>query len=145
AALAVVALVPALRPITLRPSAPPATTRTKGGGEVQLEIYVARRGGAVEPLWDGARARPGEALGFGVPTRRDAYVGVVGLGGGGAVNACGPLGSLLVRARAGEPLLLEGSVVLDGVLGRERVIAFACAAPLETVRLVAAVRDRSAL
>ena len=127
--------------LALRPSSvPPSTYRLKGG-VVEIELFTKRRDSGGAALLAGDAVRPGDAVRFRVTSRRAGYVGVVSIDGRGTVTSYGPVDRrLLPPMGAAESRLLDGSVVLDGVLGREQVLAFLCAEQLETSRLVDAVR-----
>ncbi len=126
--------------LAVRPTPPPATGERLKGAEVGLTMYVKRRGGTVETLLNGGRAEPGDRLRFVVTARRDGFVGVVSIDGTGTVTGYAPPEGRLVLARAGQMLPLAGAVELDGALGRERLVVFACTEPLDRAALVEDVR-----
>jgi hypothetical protein len=75
-----------------------------------------------------------------VGTVRGGYVGIVSIDGAqgvtGYLPAAGPLPAVDVGTQ-----LLDGTVELDGVLGRERLFAFLCSEPLDAAVMVAGVRN----
>ena len=68
------------------------------------------------------------------------FVAVLSVDGAGSVSRYAPVEGPLAPLPAHERRLLEGSIVLDGQLGRERVLAFLCAQPSAGEELVARLR-----
>jgi hypothetical protein len=135
AAVAVVALV-------ARPRDDGAGIRSKG--DLQIDVFVKRRGGQVEAATSPARVSPGDALRFRISTARNGYLGVAGLDGAGAVSSYWPPSAQLLPIQAGRGQLLDGAIELDGVLGRERITALLCSEPLATDDVLRALRARLA-
>jgi hypothetical protein len=110
------------------------TVRTKGTSRVGFFVRhagVVRRGGERE------RVSPGDALRFVVTSSVPSYVAVLSRDGAGQVSVYHPRGPRAARVEAGVERPLDASVVLDDVLGEERLYALACSVPIE----VAAVSD----
>lgn len=116
-----------------RRSAP--DTRTKGGGEVQLEWAVRREGevlapAATEPL------HPRDALRFWVRADRAGRVAVFSLDGADQVSVYHDW----VPLDAGERQLLPGAVELDDVVGEEHLYAMVCERAVPRAQVEAAIR-----
>jgi len=104
---------------------PAPSLRTKGG--IGLDLFVKRGDGRVEALLPDAPVSAGDALRFRVSSDGAAgVVALVGVDAAGAVQAYDPTPGAFPALSAGERRLLDGSIVLDGSLGRERVLAFVC-------------------
>lgn len=138
--VAVAALMLLVGPRRRAPPAPEPALRAKGG-TIDLEIFAKGRDGRVTGLLDGGTAHPGDALRFRVSARRAGYLGLISVDGRGAILDYGPGGARLLPAVAAGAQMVEGSIVLDDVLGPERLLGFLCAEPLETSRLLGAVAD----
>jgi len=119
----------------------PDVRRMKGG--LQLEVLVKHREGAVEQLLSGGTARPGEALRFRLSTPRAGFVALVSIDGAGAVSSYLPAAPRLSPIAAASGQLLDGSIELDGTLGKERLIALVCERSLPTAEVLE--RARAAL
>jgi len=122
-AVAAAALVAALRAPAPR-GAGVAAVRLKGG--LGLEVFVKRAAGQVEALWPDAPASEGDALRFRVSTDAGGVVTIVGVDAAGAVSSYDPAPSALPVLSPGERRLLDGSIVLDGSVGQERLLALLC-------------------
>jgi hypothetical protein len=134
AAAAAVALLPLRRP-------PDPATRIKGG-ELSMDVVVRRGDGRVEPL-GAAPLHPGDALRFRVHASRPGYVAVVGLDGGGQASLYAPVSGQPTEVQVKDhpaAVDLPGSLVLDGVLGDEKVVAVLCASAGDAARAVEAGR-----
>jgi hypothetical protein len=109
-------------------------------GSLGLEVWVARHGsGAAESLLPGAAVSPGDALRFRASTPADGHVAVASIDAAGAVSLYVPAAAGRLPAIRRGATLLDGAVELDQTLGRERLVALICPAPLETSRVVAAL------
>jgi hypothetical protein len=124
-----------------RAPAPPSDVRLKGS-IIAVEVFAKDANGLVAPLLAGGVAHPGDGLRFRLTARRDGHAGLVSVDGAGRASSYGPQGEggRLAPLAAAQPTLLDGSIVLDQVLGRERLFAFLCRDRLETDRLVRAVQ-----
>ena len=115
---------------TLWATFPNPYTGVKGGDGVtgdQLEVYVRHAGsGQVTPVVAGDVLQPDDAIRFRVTAGAAAWTGVVGVDSAGAVTAYKPVVGTLVRVEAGEALLFDGSIILDGATGPERLVAVFC-------------------
>lgn len=106
----------------------------KGGARLTL----ATRGG---PLVDGARVHPGDDVRFVVGAPEPRQVLVLGLNEKGELFPYYPLhGERSAPVGAGQAVVLPGSVVLDGQLGRERFYVLLSAEPLSVAAVQEAVR-----
>jgi hypothetical protein len=104
---------------------PTARSRTKGG--FALEVFVKHADGRVEALLPDAAVTEGDALRFRVSA--DGAGGVVtllGIDAGGAIASYDPTPQAPPELVPGERRLLSGSIVLDGSVGPERVLALLC-------------------
>jgi hypothetical protein len=117
----------------------PSEVRLKGGA-IDLEVFAKGRGAAVAPLLAGGAVHPGDALRFRLTAHRAGYAGIVSVDGARRAQSYGVAGEWLYPVAANEPVLLDGSIVLDGVLGREELLVFLCRGRLATDRLVRAVQ-----
>jgi len=109
------------------PAPPPpgrAAVRVKGG--FGLEVFVKRAAGRVEALSPDAVAAEGDALRFRVSTDAGGVVTIVGVDASGAVTSYDPAPPALPVLAPGERRLLDGSIVLDGSIGHERLLALLC-------------------
>jgi len=116
----------------------PAVTRSKG----VLSLDLVRRGSSGEvtrPAQGGAVFR-GDALRFEVTAARAGFVTVLGLDAAGAVTVYAPTSESTIHLEAGAPTVLPGSVVADGTLGPERIVAVHCAKPSTLDELQEAAR-----
>ncbi len=100
--------------------------RLKGGAHVELFVEHhgrVRRAGLDETV------EPGDKLQFAAVSREPAYVAVVSIDGAGAHNVYYAGAQQVEPASQGEATPLPVSIVLDGVLGPERIWAFVCRTP----------------
>lgn len=96
-------------------------------GAFALEVFVKRASGKVAALVPSDPVQPGDALAFRASVPSAGFLGVLSIDGAGRVSSyfSGPDGALApIGAGLRQPL--DGSVVLDQVLGRELVIALLC-------------------
>jgi hypothetical protein len=110
------------------------TVRTKGTSRVG---FFVRHAGAVRRGSERERVSPGDALRFVVTSSVPSYVAVLSRDGAGQVSVYHPSGPRATRVEPGVERPLDASVVLDDVLGEERLYALACSVPIE----VASLRD----
>ena len=108
--------------------------RTKGTSRVG---FFVRHAGVVRRGSERERVSPEDALRFVVTSRVPCYVAVLSRDGAGQVSVYHPSGPRAARVEAGVERPLDTSVVLDGVLGEERLYALTCSEPIE----LAALRD----
>jgi len=113
----------------------------KKGSVLTLDVFIRRADGRVEPLLPKGSAFPGDALRFQISNgASEAHVAVLSVDGAGAITLYAPNAPELVPLAAHERRLLEGSVVLDDQLGRERLLAFSCARRVSSEQLLGAAR-----
>lgn len=130
-AAAAAALIVVLR----MPAEPEADlVRTKGMGSIG---FFVRHGGSVRRGQSGEQVAPDDALRFVVTSGVARYVAVLSRDGAGHASVYYPNGSTAARVEAGVDRPLGASVVLDGVLGEERLFALACGEPTELAPLLA--------
>ena len=109
--------------VTRAPGVP--ALRVKGG--FALEVVVRRADGQIETLLPGATVSGGDALRFRVTADgAGGLVTLVAVDEAGAVSGYDPTPEALPVLAAGERRLLEGSVELDGSIGRERLLGLLC-------------------
>jgi Putative zinc-finger len=108
--------------------------RTKGTSRVG---FFVRHAGVVRRGSERGRVSPEDALRFVVTSTVPCYVAVLSRDGAGQVSVYHPSGPRAARVEAGVERPLDTSVVLDGVLGEERLYALTCSEPIE----LAALRD----
>lgn len=117
--------LPALAAVIVVVNRPPAPgVRLKGG--LGLEVFVKRAGGRVELLLPEAPVTEGDALRFRVSTDAGGVVALVGVDAAGVVSSYDPTPQALPVLSPGERRLLDGSIVLDGSVGNERLVALLC-------------------
>ena len=135
------AAIAAVAAVLLIANPPVADDRRSKGVPLQLEVFVKRRGGGVDSLLFGSRVASGDALRFRVSAATDGFLGLVSADGAGKVASYLPGDAqALLPVRAGSPVVLDDSIVLDDVLGHERLTAFLCRERLDSGRLLAAIR-----
>jgi hypothetical protein len=108
------------------------TVRSKGAGRVG---FFVRHAGVVRRGSDRERVAPGDALRFVVTSSVPSYVAVLSRDGAGQVSVYHPSGPRAARSEPGVERPLDASVVLDDVLGEERLYALACSAPVEVASI----------
>jgi hypothetical protein len=117
----------------VRPSEDPEVLE-KGGPSLSI---VARRANRVFPVRSGEQVRPGDHIRFVLNGVKHPYGMIASVDGAGRPNIYVPYEGLASQAlAAGERLEMDGSIVLDGRLGPERVFVLFSRAPLsaKTVR-----------
>jgi hypothetical protein len=108
---------------------------TKGGVEVSL---VVQRHGAL--VTDG-RVQPEDRLQVAIRLPDARFVAVYSIDGSRSVSRYAPIGTAMVAMAAGGEQVLPNSTILDGVLGRETIVVFACARDQSDAALRAHVLD----
>lgn len=105
------------------------------GGPFSFQVIVRHAAsGRIEPLVEGATLSAGDALRFRVYAPQGGYLAVVDLDGAGAVSPFVPAGGGALPLVKGGAKVLDGSVVLDGAPGDERLIAVLCPTAAEAAR-----------
>lgn len=117
-------------------------TRRKGG--LGLAIVAKRLDGRVEQLIPGAASlSPGEAVRFSISTEHEGHAVVLGVDAAKEVTLYAPAQAVsMVSIKEGHDQLLDGSTVLDGALGPERVIALVCTTPVPLRAILTKAKDR---
>jgi len=117
-------------------SPPPAEGfATKGGGPLALIARTAE--GKVDRILPGDPLAPGDAVRFEVKAAETSRVWILGLDAAGAVTVYVDDAAV----QGGLARVLPGSVVLDGTLGVERIVALFCRSRLEKAAVIAAGRS----
>jgi hypothetical protein len=124
-------------------------------GSLGLEVWVARHGGgrAPESLLPGTTVAPGDALRFRASTPAAGHIAVASVDASGVVSLYVPATADRLPAVGPGTTVLDGAIELDQTLGRERLIALLCSAPLASRQVIdaldaasrAAHRDPAAL
>lgn len=119
--------------------ASPPAERARVKGPPALGFYVkhrdvVRRGGAGETVV------PDDALNFTASVDRPSYLTIVSIDSASAVSVYYPEGATAAHLRRGQDQLLPRSVVLDGVLGTERIHGVFCDREIAVDRVVSSVR-----
>jgi hypothetical protein len=105
-----------------------AAIAEKGGPSLGI---VARRGARIFPVGSGERVRPGDQIRFVLRGVTYPYGLIASVDGAGETNIYFPYdGPASVPVASGSRVELEGSIVLDGRLGPERVFALFSRRPL---------------
>jgi anti-sigma factor RsiW len=117
------------------------TVRSKGTSRVG---FFVRHAGVVRRGDDRERVSPGDALRFVVTSSTTTYIAVLSRDGAGQVSVYHPSGPRAARVEPGVERPLETSVVLDDVLGEERLYALACSAPIEVAPVGDSLRRSAA-
>jgi hypothetical protein len=99
--------------------------RTKGG-RVSLGLVVKHLDGRIEAAVPPVRLSPGEAIEFEITARKPGFVAVYDVDHNGSSVYAQPR-----RIEAGPRQLLDGSIVLDESLGKERIFAVLCDGPID--------------
>lgn len=105
------------------PSTEEPGIRTKGAAS--LSVIARTQEGTVARVLPGDTLAPGDAIRFEVRTTEPAVVAILGIDAAGAVTPYVEG----VEVEAGGAQLLPGSILLDGTLGPERIVALFCEAP----------------
>ncbi|HEU4730832.1 MAG TPA: hypothetical protein VFT22_23215 [Kofleriaceae bacterium] len=122
------------------PDDPP--TRTKGKPAIGFFVQHhgdVRRGGPGEIVF------PGDALNFTASVDRPSYLAILSSDAAHTVTTYYPAGPIAARLPAGGDQVLPLAVLLDGVLGIERVHGVFCDQPLAVALLAVAIDRGTAL
>lgn len=104
-----------------------------------LGIIAKARDGRVTHVDPGAMLSPGDRLRFEVATSSArGHIALVMLDSAGKVSRLAPIGTSALPIPGGKRVLLDDTVVLDGVLGRERIVLVGCDRPIPLEEVVAA-------
>jgi hypothetical protein len=123
-----------------RRAAPEARSKGRPG----LAFYV-KHGDAVRPGGPGERVAPGDAINFAASTERPSFLAIVSVDGARHVSVYYPEGPAAAPLPAGRDQVLTLSVVLDDVLGLERLVGVFCDRPIAVAPLEAAVASGAEL
>jgi hypothetical protein len=110
------------------------------GAAWHLGLIAKARDGRVTHVDPGAALSPGDRLRFEVATSwPQGHLALVMLDSAGKVSRLAPSGARALPIPGGKRVLLDEAVVLDGVLGRERIVLVGCdrAVPVEEIVLSA--------
>ena len=141
--LAVVALPAAALALCLlivsrdRPERPDAAD-TRSKGKPALAFYL-KRGGVVHRGGTGDIVFPHDAINFTASTTRPAFLAIISVDGAGHASVYYPDGATTAPLGVGQDQVLPLSVVLDDVLGFERVVGVFCDQMLPVAELEAVV------
>ncbi|MCE9577231.1 MAG: DUF4384 domain-containing protein [Deltaproteobacteria bacterium] len=113
-----------------------ATTRVKGAPSIGF--YVKHRE-VVRPGAPGEIVAPGDALDFTASIDHPAYLAIVSIDGAQVASVYYPAGDRAAPVAPGQAQVLPQSVVLDDVLGRERVYGVFCDRALAVDEIKAAI------
>jgi hypothetical protein len=111
---------------------PEPQERSKGEGSVG---FFVRHGDTVRRGSSGERVMPGDALRFVVSQREPSHVAVLSRDAAGQASVYFPAGEHAVLVDAGVEHALDSSVILDEVLGTERLYALRCTRAVELAPL----------
>jgi hypothetical protein len=122
----------------------PAAPATRAKGKPAIGFYVkhgdaVRLGGADEILY------PRDAINFTASTEAPAFLAIISVDGAGQVSVYYPDRPTAAPVAVGRDQLLPRSVVLDDVVGRERLVAVFCAQSIAVAALAQAVGNAAAL
>lgn len=116
--------------------------RTKGEASPILEMFV-RDASGIRRGQDGMTLHAGDSIQFRYRAAGYGYLMIVSVESNGAVSPLYPdAEDQSVPVRPDGEHLLEGSIVLDDAKGRERILAFFSAAPLESSAVAQSIRER---
>jgi len=135
-ALAAIAL------IALQPANRPAGTRSKGGTQPQLGLFV-KHGARIARAASGDTVHPGDRVRFTYTSDRDRHLALLNRDALGA-RIYYPSGPHAARVAAGSGVALDFSVELDAAPGVERMVAVFCDGPflVEPLRVALAAGSR---
>jgi hypothetical protein len=117
--------------VVRRQASPPAGVgahdeQLKGGSLVAEAVVRHADTGRVEPVAAGDELRAGDAIRFRVRTPRAGYLVVLGVDAHGEVSRYVPPAGTAARLAGPGEITPEGSVVLDGIEGREQIVFALC-------------------
>lgn len=119
-------------------------TRVKGGGPVDLRLYVSRHGEDAQPVDPAAALHAGDVLRFAATVPADGYVVVLDLDGSGRISRYHPAEA--GGSKAGGPIrrgqaFLPESIHLDDFVGDEVIVLAFSTEALDVDRVTAALGD----
>jgi hypothetical protein len=91
--------------------------------------------GEVSP---GDALHPGDAIRFRVTAAESGFLVILGIDAAPAVTVY----AAVTPIDGGEPLVVDGSIILDATIGAERIVAVVCAEPLPAEDLAARATAR---
>jgi hypothetical protein len=117
---------------------------TRSKGKPAISFYwkhgdVTRKGGLREIVF------PGDAIDFAVSTDRPAFLAIISIDGSRQASVYYPDGPVAAPLGVGRDQVLPLSVVLDDVLGLERVVGVFCDRAIPVDQLEAAVSHGTAI
>jgi hypothetical protein len=107
---------------------------------VLLEVIGRAPDGAPRWLAPGDAVHPGDALRFRVRSPVAGYLAVLGLDPAQKVRVHAPAAPALRPIAAGQPVLVDDSIVLDATLGAALLVAIVCPTPRTAAEVEAAAR-----
>jgi hypothetical protein len=112
----------------------PDTLRPKGGGGLDLSVWIHDGGGATLATAPDFPVRAGDRMGFVVTHATPGYLLILGHDDAGQRYGCFPQSDALPVAAAAVPASplptqLPGAMAFDATPGRERIVAVLCGAP----------------
>jgi hypothetical protein len=113
-------------------------------GKPSIGFFVKHRG-VVRRGGPGEVVAPGDALNFTASVDHPSYLAILSRDGAQAMTAYYPAGAIAAPLPAGRDQVLPLAVVLDGVLGLERLHGVFCDWPAGVAQLVDAVSHELAL
>jgi hypothetical protein len=117
-------------------------TRSKGGPTI---AFYLKHGDAVRKGAVGEIVFPHDAINFTASTDRPAFLAVISIDGAQKVSVYYPDDPTAAPIGMGREQVLPLSVVLDDVVGRERLVGVFCDRPLAVAALAAAIAEGAAL
>jgi hypothetical protein len=117
-------------------------TRSKGKPAIS---YYWKHGDAIRKGGLGEIVFPGDAINFTASTDQPAFLAIISIDGAHKASVYYPDGLVAAPLRAGRDQMLPLSVVLDDVLGLERVVGVFCDRAIPVDQLEAAVAQGTAL
>jgi hypothetical protein len=110
-------------------------TRLKGAPAIG---FYVKHGDAVRRGADGELVAPGDAIELTATSARPAYLAIVSVDHAGTVSVYYPDAPVAAPIAAGAEQVLPTSVILDDVLGRERIYGVFCPDPIAVAEVRAA-------
>lgn len=100
-------------------------------GSIVFSAFRQRENAAAEELTSGAVVKPGDRIRFSVRTPTDGFVAVLSRDGAGHASVYYPFSASQAAPHGTKDTLLPGAIMLDEVLGAERVWALFSAGAFE--------------
>lgn len=100
-------------------------------GSLVFSAFRQRENAAAEELASGAIVKPRDRIRFSVRTPADGFVAVLSRDGAGHASVYYPFSASQAAPHGAQDTLLPDAIMLDGVLGTERVWALFSARPFE--------------